>query len=136
MIAWVQNLCNGYFYPKTSVHVTVSLHMLRACSGGLSVLEFRTQSQNEQASPCLFDYAAQIQVRIFLKDGALSSLSNQKNTRQIYATQKIVKSRPIFKHFPNGFSGRSTLACVAALDASISMLMNLNCKRIISVLSF
>ena len=47
VIAWVQNLMS--FCPKSFVHPTVSLRMLRAFSGGLSVLEFRTQSRNEQA---------------------------------------------------------------------------------------
>ena len=46
VIAWVQNLCNGFFYPKSFAHATVSLRMLRAFSG---VLAFRTQSSNEQA---------------------------------------------------------------------------------------
>ena len=120
VIVWVQNLCNGcYFCPKSFVHATVSLHMLRAFSGGLSVLEFRTQSRNEQAQmeptwelPVDFWFCVTVRVRIFLKDGALSSLS--KNRCQIYATQKILKSRSILKHFPNGFSGRSTPVCVAA----------------------
>ena len=35
--------------PKSLVHATVSLRMLRAVSGAHSALEFRTQSRNEQA---------------------------------------------------------------------------------------
>ena len=81
-----------FFLPKSFVHATISLHMLRAFSGGL-------QGGN---SPWIFDFAAQIRVRIFLKDGALSSL-----TKKIHAKstppKKILKSRPILKHFLNGF---------------------------------
>ena len=115
-----------FFCPNSSVHATVSLRMLRAFSGDFSALEFRTQSRNEQARmesgwdfPVDFWFVAQIRVWIFLKDGALSSLS-KRHTRQIYATQQILKSTPISKHFPNGFSGRSTLVCVAAFGYQYS----------------
>ena len=114
-----RTFADGCFsYPKSFVHATASLHMLRAFSGGLSVLGFRTQSWNEHAKMeprrdlpvdfwfCGTDLGADFPER------RCPFFPVQKNTRQIYATQKNLKL--ILKHFPNGFSGRSTLVCVAA----------------------
>ena len=77
---------------------------------GLSVLEFRTQSRNEQAQMesgwelpvFFFDFAAQIRVGIFLKDGALSSLSKKKNTPNL-PHPKTPKVHAHFKTFSQWF---------------------------------
>ena len=44
VIVWAQNLAMDVFFAPTKrfVHPSISLRMLRAFSGGLSVLKFRT----------------------------------------------------------------------------------------------
>ena len=121
VIAWSQNLYNGCFFaPKSSRYA-------KGISGGLSVLEFRTQSWNEQAQmepgwelPMIFDFAAQIRVRIFLKDGAFFPV------KKIHAKStppKNLKSTPILKQLPVVSLGARPCASLL-LDASVSMLIN------------
>ena len=80
----------------------------------------------------IFDFAAQIRVRIFLKDGALSSLSKKIHAKS--APPKKSKVHANLKHFPMVSLGARPWCGSLLLDASISMLINQNCKLIISVL--
>ena len=49
VIAWVQNLCNGFLLPQKFCSCYRFPAYSKGIFRGLSVLEFRTQSRNEQA---------------------------------------------------------------------------------------
>ena len=106
VIAWVQNLCNGLFLPQKFCSCYRFPTYAKGIFRCLSVLEFRTQSRNEQAQmesgwelPVAFLFCGTDAGRDFSARWC-PLFPVQNNTRQIYATQKLLKSTPILKVFP------------------------------------
>ena len=125
------------FFAKSVLFILSFPCIVSPFSGGLSVRELRTQKQGG-SSPWIFDLAARIRSRILLETGTnfvthfvVNFVTNivPKSLRIVSGlfslSQKIhakstppsgPKSMPILEtFFLSGFSGCSTLVCVAAL---------------------